>query len=66
MLNSAANGPKLDLAAHQLGECLAIPEEQSRKKLNRLLQQHGREWKDFMDSIGKKSFIAEWTPGVWS
>jgi hypothetical protein len=66
MLDSPAKAPTLDLAADQLSETLGIGEEQSRKKLNRLLEQHGREWKNFMDSIGKKSFIAEWAPGAWS
>jgi 7-cyano-7-deazaguanine synthase in queuosine biosynthesis len=66
ILDSPANAPKIDLTAYQLGESLGISEEQARKKLNRLLQQHGREWKDFMDSLGKNSFIHEWVPGARS
>jgi len=66
ILASPANAPKLDLTAYQLGESFGISEEQARKKLNRLLQQHSHEWKDFMDSLGKNSFIHEWVPGARS
>jgi hypothetical protein len=66
MLDSPAKAPTLDLAADQLGESLGISEEQSRKKLNRLLQQHSREWKDFMTSLGKNSFIHDWALGARS
>jgi hypothetical protein len=61
--DSAGSAPMLDLAAYQLGESLGIAEEQSRKKLRRLLQQHSREWKDFMHSLGKNSFIHGWASG---
>jgi hypothetical protein len=61
--DSAGSAPMLDLAAYQLGESLGITEEQSRKKLNRLLHQHNREWKDFMHSLGKNSFIHDWASG---
>jgi hypothetical protein len=64
ILDSPANAPKLDLTAYQLGESFGISEEQARKKLNRLLQQHSREWKDFMTSLGKNSFIHDWAPGA--
>ena len=61
MLDSPANAPTLDLAAYQLGESLGIPEEESRKKLNRMLKQHSREWKAFMTTLGENSFIvSDW------
>jgi hypothetical protein len=66
ILDSPANAPKLDLTAYQLGESFGISEEQARKKLNRLLQQHSREWKDFMTSLGKNSFINDWALGAQS
>lgn len=66
ILDSPANAPKLDLTAYQLGESFGITEEQARKKLNRLLQQHSREWKDFMTSLGKNSFIHDWALGAQS
>ncbi len=64
MLDSPANAPTLDLAAYQLSESLGVPAERSRKKLNRMLQQHDREWKNFVASLGKNSFIHDWAPGV--
>ncbi len=66
MLDSPANAPTLDLAAFQLGETLGIPEDESRKKLDRLLRQHSREWKHFMDSLGKNSFVHDWASGARS
>jgi 7-cyano-7-deazaguanine synthase in queuosine biosynthesis len=66
MLDSPANAPKLDLAAYQLGESLGISEEQSRKNLDRMLHQHSREWKNFMASLGKNSFINDWASGARS
>lgn len=66
MLDSPAKAPTLDLAADQLGESLGISEEQSRQRLNRLLQQHSREWKNFMSSLGKNSFIHDWALGARS
>ncbi len=60
ILDSPANAPKLDLAADQLADALGISEDQSRENLNRMLRQHSREWKNFMESLGKNSFIREW------
>lgn len=66
ILDSPANAPRLDLTAYQLGGTLGLAEDQARKKLNRLLQQHSREWKDFMNSLGKKSFLHDWAVGAQS
>jgi hypothetical protein len=66
MLDSPSNAPTLGLAAYQLAESLGIPEEQTRKKLNRMLQQHSREWKKFMASLGNNSFIHDWASGARS
>lgn len=66
MLESPANAPTLELAAYQLSESLGLPENQTRQKLDRLLQQHSREWKNFMSSLGKNSFISEWAQGARS
>jgi len=66
MRNSAAYAPTLDLAAYRLGEALDITEDRSRKKLDRLLQQHNLEWKNFMTSLGKTSFIHDWASGARS
>lgn len=66
LLGSAVNAPTLDLAVYQLGQTLDLPETEVRKKLNRLLQQHSREWKNFMESLGKNSFIHDWALGARS
>ena len=66
MLDSPSNASTLDLAAFELSGSLSIPEEQSRKKLNRLLQQHSLEWKNFMASLGKNSFVNDWALGAQS
>lgn len=66
MLESPANMPTLDLSAYQLSESLGLPEEAVRSKLDRLLRQHRREWNNFIASLGKNSFIANWAAGVQS
>jgi len=60
LLDSAVNAPTLDLATYQLGLVLGIRETEVRRKLDRLIRQHSREWKDFMSSLGKNSFLAQW------
>src|ERR1039458_5196649 len=60
LLSSQANLRTLDLTAFQLGKSLGLPEKEVRTKLARLLTQHEREWKDFVNSLGKNSFVAGW------
>ncbi|HXR75389.1 MAG TPA: 7-cyano-7-deazaguanine synthase [Bryobacteraceae bacterium] len=64
LLGSPANAPTLELNAWHLSESLGLPERDVRKKQDRLLQQHSLEWKNFMNSLGKKSFIFDWLPGA--
>jgi hypothetical protein len=64
LLGSPANAPTLELNAWHLSESLGLPERDVRKKQDRLLQQHSLEWKNFMNSLGKNSFIFDWLPGV--
>jgi hypothetical protein len=61
-----APGRKRELEKHvfQLSRSLALPEEEVRKKLMRLLQKHEQEWSDFVDSLGNQSFIAQWALGA--
>jgi hypothetical protein len=61
--NSPANATTLDFSAYQLSEALGLTEAESQQKLNRLLKQHSREWKNFMDLLGKNSFIKNWVSG---
>jgi len=50
----------LDFHAFQLAEAIGLPEKEIRLKLDRLLSRHEREWKEFMASLGPKSFISGW------
>lgn len=58
--NSPANSRMLDLNAFQLSGSLGLPQSEIRARLNRLLVQHGSEWRNFMFSLGQKSFVADW------
>jgi 7-cyano-7-deazaguanine synthase in queuosine biosynthesis len=60
LLPSRTNLRTLDLTAFQLSKSLGLPEAEVRTKLTRLLTQHGHEWKDFVNSLGKNSFVAGW------
>jgi hypothetical protein len=63
---SPANSGMLSLCAFQLGQSLGLAESDVRSKLDRLLVQHEKEWKDFMDSLGRTSFVGNWAKGVQS
>jgi hypothetical protein len=61
--SAASTGP-LSLCAFQLGQSLGLPEAEVRAKLDRLLAQHEKEWKAFMESLGQSSFLGSWAKGV--
>ena len=58
--DSPSNARMLNLNAFQLSGALGLPESDVRAKLDRLLRQHGIEWKNFMLSLGQNSFVANW------
>lgn len=58
--SSQSNSRMLSLTSFQLGRALCIPEDETRAKVDRLLIQHEREWKGFVDSLGEASFLANW------
>ncbi len=60
---SPANSGMLSLCAFQLSQSLGLPEADICSKLNRLLAQHEKEWKDFMESLGQTSFLGNWVKG---
>ena len=60
---SAANQIPLDRQIFQLSRSLKLSEPETRQKLERLLVQHGKEWKDFVGSLGSRSFVAQWALG---
>jgi hypothetical protein len=57
---SPANRRALTLNAFQLSRSLGLDEADAGAKLDRLLTQHGNEWKSFMNSLGQKSFVSNW------
>jgi len=58
--SSPANARMLNLSAFQLSHSLNLPQGEVRVKLDRLLTQHESEWKNFVNSLGKSSFVADW------
>ena len=63
LLHSSANQVLLDRQVFQLSRSLELPEKETRQKLERLLKRHEEEWKSFVDSLGPRSFVAQWTLG---
>lgn len=57
---SEANRGQLELQSFQLSRSLVLPEQDVRAKIDRLLVQHGNEWKAFVHSLGQDSFVAQW------
>ena len=61
--HSPANQVLLDRQIFQLSRSLGVAEQETQQKLERLLTQHAREWKDFVGSLGPRSFVAQWASG---
>ena len=61
--DSPANQVPLDRQVFQLSRSLALSEQETRQKLERLLTQHRREWGNFVGSLGARSFVAQWALG---
>jgi hypothetical protein len=64
--NSVENEPMLRLRASQLSKELKQPINEVQEKLNRLLKQHGKEWEEYMNSLGSNSFVTLWSKQVLS
>ncbi|HKD62067.1 MAG TPA: 7-cyano-7-deazaguanine synthase [Terracidiphilus sp.] len=64
LLDSAPNAGRLKLSAVQLGRTLNLSQGEASAKLHRLLQQHKYEWTNFMGSLGRDSFLADWALSV--
>jgi hypothetical protein len=58
--SSLANRSQLELHSFQLSRSLGLPEPDVRTKIDRLLAQHGNEWKNFIHSLGNNSFVSQW------
>ena len=61
--HSEANQPALDRKAMQLCRSLELSKQDTAAKINRLLEQHESEWASFVESLGPKSFVAQWVSG---
>jgi 7-cyano-7-deazaguanine synthase in queuosine biosynthesis len=61
---SEANATMLSLFSFQLAASLGMKEEDVRCRLDRLLAQHETEWKGFIGSLGKNSFLGNWAGGA--
>jgi 7-cyano-7-deazaguanine synthase in queuosine biosynthesis len=58
--HSPAGLQSIALTAFQLSQVLELSKTEAREKLNRLLTQHSKEWKNYVDSLGSNSFVAQW------
>lgn len=59
--NAPIHAPGITLNAKQLASALSIPAQEAEEKLDRLLNQHEKEWKAYMASLGPNSFVKHWT-----
>lgn len=50
--------------AHQLARSQALRPEEAEAKLDRLLEQHQKEWRGFVQSLGRNSFVSNWVASV--
>ena len=56
----------LDVCSHQIGQTLGLDRLSVRAKLDRLLEQHAKEWAAFVSSLGSESFVKTWAVEVYS
>lgn len=61
VLQSPANQVGFSRQVFRLSRSLGLAEEEVWTKLERLIRQHGEEWRGFIDSLGPKSFVTQWT-----
>ena len=60
VLQSSASQAGLSRQVFLLSRSLGLTEEKVRAKLHRLIRQHAKEWRGFVDSLGPKSFVTRW------
>jgi 7-cyano-7-deazaguanine synthase in queuosine biosynthesis len=61
---SRIHRPGLESCIRQTAAARGKPELEVRTGLDRLLACHEKEWKEFMEFLGPKSFVSRWTEGV--
>ena len=60
VLQSSVSQPSISRQVSALSRSLGLAEEEVRTKPYRLIRQHREEWENFVDSLGPKSFVAQW------
>ncbi|MFX4520392.1 hypothetical protein ABTA72_19595, partial [Acinetobacter baumannii] len=58
---SANNAYGLKTSATLLGKALKISFSDAESNLDRMLTQHQKEWKAYMEYLGPASFVHQWT-----
>jgi 7-cyano-7-deazaguanine synthase in queuosine biosynthesis len=61
---SRLHAPALEANARQLARSLGRPQLEVRAGLERLLARHEKEWKNFLEFVGRDSFVYRWTEGA--
>ena len=57
---SPASTAAIGRQAYLLDRSLGLDERDTQTKLEGMLQRHEEEWQDFIDSLGPRSFVAQW------
>ena len=57
---SSANAAAVQRQAFFLSRSLGLDEQQTQASLDGLLRRHEAEWRGFVDSLGPRSFVAQW------
>lgn len=52
---------ELGLHIFRLARACQLSHEEARSKVDGLLARHEAEWRDYLDALGRKSFLREWT-----
>ena len=58
--HSPFNAAALRRQTFLLSRSLGLEEQDTQTKLEGLLRRHEEEWRDFVDSLGAHSFVAQW------
>jgi hypothetical protein len=59
--SSATNSYGLKTSATLLGKALKISFSEAESNLDRMLAQHHKEWRAYMEYLGPASFVQQWT-----
>ncbi len=65
-LKRQATGPSRDVYCYQLGQATGLDRSDIRERLDRLIDQHAKEWRAFVSSLGPNSFVRNWAAEVHS